>query len=179
MKAFASALAAAACGLALAAAVLLLPALPGGALAQQESAEGGVVMVPGGPFRTSDAPRLTGSNPLPDTTAAPPLAEPVTDVGRRMRNYPEQPPVIPHDIEGYQLTLQANTCLTCHRRQYVERTGAPMISVTHYQDRDGQMLAEVAPRRYFCTQCHVPQTSARPLVENLFIDMLELSASAR
>ncbi len=125
-----------------------------------------------------DAPRLTGSQPLPSSSPAPSLAEPVTDVGRQMRNYPEQPPVIPHDIEGYQLTLQTNACMTCHKRQYVERSGAPMISITHFQDRDGQMLADVAPRRYFCTQCHVQQTDAQPLVENLFVDMLELSGSA-
>ena len=112
----------------------------------------------------------------PDETD--PLAEPVTDIGRQMRNYPEQPPVIPHDISGYQLTLQTNTCMTCHKRQYVERSGAPMISITHFQDRDGQMLADVAPRRYFCTQCHVQQTDAQPLVENLFVDMLELRGSA-
>ncbi|MEX0759068.1 MAG: nitrate reductase cytochrome c-type subunit [Tistlia sp.] len=126
-----------------------------------------------------DAPRLTGNDPLPSSASVPSLAEPVTDRGRQMRNYPEQPPVIPHDIEGYQLSLQTNTCLTCHRRQYVEASGAPMVSVTHYQDRDGQMLAEVSGRRYFCTQCHVTQSGAQPLVENLFIDMLEFSAGRK
>jgi cytochrome c-type protein NapB len=37
------------------------------------------------------------------------------------------------------------------------------------------MLADVSRRRYFCTQCHVPQTDARPLVGNSFIDMSELT----
>ena len=41
-----------------------------------------------------------------------------------------------------------------------------MISVTHFMDRDGQVLADVTPRRYFCTACHVPQTDAQPLVPN-------------
>ena len=123
----------------------------------------------------ADAPRLTGTTPPVETTPAPPLARDVNLEGRRaMRNYPEQPPVIPHAIQDYQLTLATNRCLTCHRRQYVEASGAPMISVTHYMDRDGQMLADVAPRRYFCTQCHVPQTDAQPLVENTFTDMNEL-----
>jgi cytochrome c-type protein NapB len=121
-----------------------------------------------------DAPRLTGPHPMPEAVPAPQLAEPVTDIGRHMRNYPEQPPVIPHDIDGYQLTLSTNTCLTCHKRQYIEESGAPMVSVTHYQDREGQMLGDVAPRRYFCTQCHVPQTSAKALVGNTFTDMLDL-----
>jgi cytochrome c-type protein NapB len=122
-----------------------------------------------------DAPRLTGATPPIATTPAPPVARDLNLEGRRaMRNYPEQPPVIPHPIEGYQLSLAANRCLTCHRRQYTEASGAPMISVTHYMDRDGQMLADVAPRRYFCTQCHVPQTEAQPLVENTFVDMNDL-----
>lgn len=123
----------------------------------------------------ADAPRLTGPARALKSPPAPPLAQPLITEGRRtMRNYPEQPPVIPHAIEGYQVSLATNRCLTCHRRQYTEVSGAPMISVTHYMDRDGQMLADVAPRRYFCTQCHVPQTDARPLVENMFIDMNEL-----
>jgi cytochrome c-type protein NapB len=123
----------------------------------------------------ADAPRLVGPTPALESPAAPPLARPLNTEGRRaMRNYPEQPPVIPHAIEGYQLSLATNRCLTCHRRQYTEASGAPMISVTHYMDREGQMLADVAPRRYFCTQCHVEQTEARPLVDNTFIDMNEL-----
>ena len=126
----------------------------------------------------ADAPRLTGPTPPLESPTAPPLARQLNTEGRRaMRNYPEQPPVIPHAIEGYQLSLATNRCLTCHRRQYTEASGAPMISVTHYMDRDGQMLADVAPRRYFCTQCHVPQTDAQPLVENTFVDMNELVAT--
>jgi cytochrome c-type protein NapB len=46
-----------------------------------------------------------------------------------------------------------------------------MVSITHYQDRDGNFLADVAPRRYFCEQCHVPQVDAKPLVENTFQDV--------
>ena len=57
------------------------------------------------------------------------------------------------------------------RRQYTEQSQAPMISVTHFMDRDGQVLAAVSPRRYFCTQCHVAQTEAQPLVANTFQDI--------
>ncbi|MNF17837.1 Periplasmic nitrate reductase, electron transfer subunit precursor [compost metagenome] len=35
-------------------------------------------------------------------------------------------------------------------------------------DRDGQALAAVSPRRYFCNQCHVPQADVKPLVGNNF-----------
>jgi cytochrome c-type protein NapB len=52
--------------------------------------------------------------------------------------------------------------------------GAPMVSATHYMDRDHDYLAEISPRRYFCTTCHVVQTDARPPVENRFIDVYEL-----
>jgi len=96
-----------------------------------------------------------------------------TDI-RAQRSYPMQPPTIPHDTRGYELNLRANKCMTCHARVRTEESQAPMISVTHYMDREGNFLAEVSPRRYFCTQCHVNQTTARPLVENTFEDMDEL-----
>jgi nitrate reductase (cytochrome), electron transfer subunit len=54
-----------------------------------------------------------------------------------------------------------------------------MISVTHFMDRDGQVLADVTPRRYFCTACHVQQTDARPLVPNSFTDMAASPGSKR
>jgi cytochrome c-type protein NapB len=115
-------------------------------------------------------PRLTGTVDPMAQNSIPPLDRPVVDDMRRMRNYPEQPPIIPHSIDGYQLTLNANRCLDCHKREFTEGSGAPMISVTHFQDRDGQVLADVTPRRYFCTECHVQQTDARPLVPNNFVD---------
>ena len=93
-----------------------------------------------------------------------------TDI-RQVRNYPDQPPLIPHKTDNYQVDLNANKCLTCHSRTAVEVSQAPMISVTHFMNREGQTLGAVSPRRYFCTQCHVVQTNARPLVENEFVDV--------
>jgi len=90
---------------------------------------------------------------------------------RAARNYPMQPPTIPHDTRGYELNLRVNKCMSCHARVRTEESQAPMISVTHYMDGDGNFLAELTPRRYFCTQCHVNQTTARPLVKNTFEDM--------
>ena len=40
-----------------------------------------------------------------------------------------------------------------------------MVSITHFMDRDGQFLAAVSPRRYFCEQCHVVQLEVDPIVE--------------
>ncbi len=117
-------------------------------------------------------PRVTGNASPMNEVPIPPIARPITDDRRVMRNYPEQPPVIPHSIDNYQLTLRTNRCLDCHRRQYTEASGAPMISVTHFMDRDGQVIADVTPRRYFCAACHVQQTDAAPLVQNTFQDML-------
>ena len=65
----------------------------------------------------------------------------------------------------------ANKCLSCHGRQFTTQSQAPMISITHFQDRAGQVLASVSPRRYFCTQCHVPQTEVELMVENRFEDI--------
>uniref|UniRef100_UPI0024430233 nitrate reductase cytochrome c-type subunit n=1 Tax=Pseudomonas aeruginosa TaxID=287 RepID=UPI0024430233 len=87
---------------------------------------------------------------------------------RRERNYPEQPPTIPHSIVGYRIDKDSNKCLSCHSRANSARTQAVMISITHYMDRDGQPLAAVSPRRYFCVQCHVPQQDVKPLVDNRF-----------
>lgn len=90
---------------------------------------------------------------------------------KRIRNYPMQPPTIPHKIDKYSMNLNANTCLTCHARNLTAKSQAPMVSVTHFMDRDGNFLAEVSPRRYFCSQCHVPQAESEPLVGNDFKDV--------
>ncbi|MCG3729175.1 nitrate reductase cytochrome c-type subunit [Vibrio cincinnatiensis] len=79
-----------------------------------------------------------------------------------------QPPLIPHDIRNYEVSLNANKCLSCHSWKNAKVMGATKISVTHFVDREDAVLADVSPRRYFCLQCHVPQTDAKPLVENRF-----------
>lgn len=84
------------------------------------------------------------------------------------RNYPEQPPTIPHNIRGYQIDKNFNMCLSCHSRSASPQTGAPMVSITHFYDRDGQALAAVSPRRYFCVQCHLPQADVHPARTNNF-----------
>ena len=114
---------------------------------------------------------LRGPTAIPEEMTPPPIPRWINDDKKRVRNYPEQPPVVPHTIEGYQITSNANKCLSCHARQFTSQSGAPMISVTHFMDRDGQVLASVSPRRYFCTQCHVPQQDAAPIIDNKFVDV--------
>lgn len=85
-----------------------------------------------------------------------------------VRDYVQQPPLIPHKTKGYKINLKFNKCLTCHSWAHYKEAGATKISQTHFEDRDKNVLANVSARRYFCTQCHVPQVDAAPLVGNTF-----------
>jgi cytochrome c-type protein NapB len=114
---------------------------------------------------------LRGPTPLNEEGPAPPMTPMRNTAEREMRNYPEQPPVIPHSIDGYQIDINGNKCLSCHARARTAESQAPMVSITHFMDRDGQFLASVSPRRFFCTECHVPQTVATPPVSNDFVDI--------
>ncbi|HRG14443.1 MAG TPA: nitrate reductase cytochrome c-type subunit [Pseudomonadota bacterium] len=96
---------------------------------------------------------------------------------KRERAYPMQPPTIPHAIDGYQVDQHANRCMLCHGQANSAQFQAPPVSVTHYMDRDSQVLAEISPRRYFCVQCHVVQTDAKPLVANRFTGVDDLLAT--
>lgn len=121
----------------------------------------------------SDIATLRGG-PL-DEEAQPPLMPRVEEAElKRVRSYPMQPPTIPHRIRDYRVDLNSNKCLSCHSRKQTGQSQAIMVSVTHYMDREGNFLADVSPRRYFCEQCHVVQTNARPLLGNSFMDIDQL-----
>ena len=90
------------------------------------------------------------------------------DRGPLMSDYVYQPPLIPHRIRGYEISTNANKCLSCHSFKRSRESGATKISVTHYGTREGQVLSDVSPRRYFCLQCHVTQADTAVLVENDF-----------
>jgi len=84
------------------------------------------------------------------------------------RDYVQQPPLIPHKIQNYRINLKSNKCMSCHSWSNYREANATKISQTHFESRDKNVLANVSARRYFCTQCHVPQVNAQPLVENVF-----------
>ena len=84
------------------------------------------------------------------------------------RDFVQQPPLIPHTTANYQVTKNFNKCMDCHAWHKAKASGATKVSVTHFRTREGQELDTISPRRYFCTQCHVAQTDAKPLVENTF-----------
>ncbi|CAK8717949.1 Periplasmic nitrate reductase, electron transfer subunit [Candidatus Electrothrix laxa] len=81
------------------------------------------------------------------------------------RTFIHQPPLVPHNITGMRITADQNTCMGCHG---IEASGAPKPFETHYTDRDGEKERVISMRWYFCTQCHVGQVDAPPLVENTY-----------
>ncbi len=160
----------------------LVLALPLAACGDRDS--GAEIVAPAPPIsaRGNPAQDIDGlRRHVPITTEITPL--PMAKVENfdmtRGRAYPMQPPTIPHSIDGYQVDLNSNRCMLCHARSTAAQFQAPPVSVTHYMDRDDQFLAEVSPRRYFCVQCHVTQTDARPLVANGFMDIDEVLRSER
>jgi cytochrome c-type protein NapB len=114
---------------------------------------------------------LRGPAPFEESGKTPPLVNAENDDRKRVRSYAMQPPTIPHKTDNYQVDRFANKCMTCHARTRVGETQATPISITHYQDRDGNFLADVSPRRYFCDQCHVVQMRTEPAVKNRFQDV--------
>jgi cytochrome c-type protein NapB len=103
-----------------------------------------------------------------DEKSAPPQIFSTNEGGRLERNFRQQPPLIPHRIDKYEIDLKVNQCMRCHDWPGNADSGAPKISETHYVNRDGVALDHVARTRWFCTQCHVPQADAPALVGNNF-----------
>ena len=110
---------------------------------------------------------LRGGTPV-NADNAPGGARQERDTAPMDRDFVQQPPLIPHTIAGYQITANFNKCMDCHAWQKTKESGATKVGVTHYRTREGLELDSIAPLRYFCTQCHVSQTDAKPLVENTF-----------
>ncbi|MCK5727306.1 MAG: nitrate reductase cytochrome c-type subunit [Thiotrichaceae bacterium] len=90
------------------------------------------------------------------------------------RNYFQQPPLVPHRIRGYKITINNNKCMSCHSWKNYKKARATKVSQTHFADRDGNAQSTLAARRYFCNQCHVPQVDAKPLIENSFKPVSQL-----
>lgn len=109
---------------------------------------------------------------LRDSAASAPDKAPdiykVQDGVKLERAYRQQPPLVPHATEKYEIDLKVNQCLRCHEWPYSDQEKAPKISDLHYIDRNGVRQDTVNGNRYVCTQCHVPQVDAKPLVENKF-----------
>jgi len=111
---------------------------------------------------------LRGMTDIEEKSKAPEVEKLVAEEKPIPRSYLQQPPLIPHDIERYQITAKYNKCLGCHSWTRYKEAGATKIPPSHFVDRNGNELANLSTRRYFCTQCHVTQTDTQPLVENEF-----------
>ena len=132
-------------------------AVSGSSLAQDQEA-----------FNPVGLETIRGATNIDETRKSEQLKRVHKDRNPIARNYVHQPPMVPHQTRGYRVDKNSNKCLTCHGWKYAAETGATKVSLTHFETRDGKVLSDVSPRRYFCSQCHVTQADARPLVENTF-----------
>lgn len=90
------------------------------------------------------------------------------DSGIQARDGLFLPPVVPHSIRGMQVSKNTNRCLECHGPETAPVTGATVLSKTHFYDRQDKLGETVSPRRYFCLQCHVPQTNTPDITEQTY-----------
>ncbi len=118
---------------------------------------------------------LRGATDIDQNSSAPVAKKYNKDEEPIARDYVQQPPLIPHKIKNYRINLKSNKCMSCHSWSNYREAGATKISQTHFESRDKNVLANVSARRYFCTQCHVPQVNAQPLVANKFEPVTAIS----
>jgi len=116
---------------------------------------------------SADVKSLRGDD-IAAQAKAPERLEVMNVKGGIERSYKLQPPMIPHEVDKYEINLKVNGCLSCHSEATYQEKKAPKVGDSHYATRDGQVLEHISSRRYFCTQCHAPQMGADPLVQNNF-----------
>ncbi len=111
---------------------------------------------------------LRGAYDIKAESLKPTKKKVVSQEGGFERSYKQQPPMIPHKIDKYRITLKNNGCMKCHDEKNYKKEKAPLVGESHFISRDGKKLDHISSRRYFCNQCHAPQVDAKPLVENEF-----------
>ncbi|MFK5968683.1 MAG: nitrate reductase cytochrome c-type subunit [Candidatus Marithrix sp.] len=112
-----------------------------------------------------DVQSLRGDSAITSFSSDPVMKKIMPDSDPIKRAYVQQPPIIPHKIDNYRINLKNNKCLSCHSwENYVEKD-ATKVSQNHLID---DVTPTISSKRYFCTQCHVPQVDAKPLVKNTF-----------
>ena len=116
-----------------------------------------------------DLRSLRGDRPLDVGSKRPARATVILpESGEFEKSYKTHPPMIPHKIGTARISLKKNQCLKCHGDLEYKEIKAPMVSKTHFVNRDGKRLGHVSTRYYFCTQCHASQIDKTPLVQNVF-----------
>lgn len=128
-----------------------------------------IMLAYGGPLLSQEnVATMRADQPIENASAAPEYKSWTGKSDLIARAFDEQPPLIPHKSQSHKINLKTNKCLTCHGLDAYERKEATKVSDTHFKDRDGNKLDDVSSSRYFCTQCHVEQRDAAPLVVNEF-----------
>ncbi|NWG87136.1 MAG: nitrate reductase cytochrome c-type subunit [Hydrogenophilaceae bacterium] len=91
--------------------------------------------------------------------------------GTLPRAYLGAPPQVPHEIKDFvPITLESNMCVGCHQqpdmvgKKKVKGQPTP-LPASHYVDVKANTMHM---GRYNCTQCHTPQATVKPLVDNTF-----------
>lgn len=127
-----------------------------------------LALAPAGTADADAVSSLRGPLALESQKSPPPVYKLKLDQEKFARNYKTQPPLIPHKVAKYRINLKANRCIKCHGKANYKDEEAPMIGVSHFMDTDGKEGKKINMSRYFCTQCHVAQADAKPLVANTF-----------
>jgi cytochrome c-type protein NapB len=54
--------------------------------------------------------------------------KPMPDQAPIERDFVQQPPLIPHKVEGYEVTINFNKCMDCHAWSRYKESGATKVS---------------------------------------------------
>jgi len=82
------------------------------------------------------------------------------------REYLDAPPLVPHDVTEFEITKEANACLSCHETGVSLSDGhvATKIPRSHYTDIPTGIVSDTLHNlRYNCRICHLPQSTEAPL----------------
>ena len=80
-----------------------------------------------GSILAQDIATLRDGVDLTEQSKTAPIPRPITNDIKVGRNYPMQPPIIPHNIRDYQVDLNVNKCLSCHSRNRISESQATII----------------------------------------------------
>ena len=110
---------------------------------------------------------IRGSTPIPEINSSDTYRMEKHDRSLP-RSHRWQPPLIPHNIKGYQITKNVNTCMVCHSSKAAPNTGATPVGKSHYLDRDGKEHPNISTRRNVSHTSPPSRDVADPLVDSTF-----------
>lgn len=116
----------------------------------------------------ADVSSLRGGNDLANAAEKTKKGKLQKVSGGIARTWAEQPPMVPHEVDKYEVSLKQNGCLKCHSAATYEKEKSPKVGDSHFLTREDKALEKVSNRRWFCNQCHAPQMGLDPLVSNTF-----------